>query len=121
MATKKSRAAENLTADPITEKLGSPAGIPAGCASLKGYLGPAQGTVHRIYLDNSFWKWLEVEAEHIVYRRETPPNERDSRDEFWIARGAQVINCQASIVQEIERELAGSPDDDAGSYGKPPW
>lgn len=111
----------NLDPDPIAAKLGGTDGIPAGCASLKGYLGPLQGDFHRIYLDNSFWKWLQVKATDIVYRVVTPENERDSRDEFWIARGAHVVHCQASRAHEVERQLSGDEPDSSGYWGKPPW
>ena len=112
----------DLTPDPIARKLEGLGAIPNGCASLKGYLGPANDEgIHRIYLDNSFWKWLEVKAGDIVYRVVTPDNDRDSRDEFWIKRGADVVNCQASVVQEIERELSGDSDDGGGYWGRPPW
>lgn len=112
----------DLNADPITKELGTTKGAPGGCASLKGYLGAgAEPEVCRIYLDNSFWTWLEVKKEDIKYRVETPSNERDSRDEFWIARGARVITCQVSVVDEIQSELSGAKDEDPAYFRRPPW
>ena len=99
---------------------GASTAIPTGYISFKGYLGPAVDGMHRIYLDNSFWKWLVVSAGDIKFRQDVPENERDPRSVFWVEREARVISCQVDLAHEIEDDVWGVADDSA-AYRRPPY
>lgn len=112
----------DLTADDIAIELGGAyPGIPAGYISVKGYLGPEVDGVHRIYLDNSFWRWLEVRADDIKYRVNIENNDRDPRDVFWVLRTAAVLSCRIDRAHEIESEIWGEADGDPGGWRRPPY
>jgi hypothetical protein len=112
----------NLEPDGITAALaGACCGIPEGYVSFKGYLGCAdECEMHRIYLDNSFWKWLEVHADDIKHREDVPPNEKDPRSVFWVKRCAKVITCKVDLAHEIE-DVVWNAADDPAAYGRPPY
>lgn len=110
----------NLKPDKVANKLGAHPGIPTGYVSFKGFLGPDVGGLHRIYLDNSHWKWLEVRASDIVHREKVPRNHSDPRSVFWIKRTAEVLTCNVSPAHQIEKELWGV-DSDPAEWGRPPW
>lgn len=111
----------NLAADSITEVLGKTCGIPDCYVAFKGYLGgPNECDMRRIYLDNSFCRWLEVAADDIKHREDVPANERDPRSVFWVERCAKVIVCRVYKAHELENEST-MPPDDAGAYRHPPW
>lgn len=111
----------DLTPDPIAKDLGAYPAVPDGYVSFKGYLGPGVGGIHRIYLDNSFWNWLEIRAKDIVFRVSVPPNHADPRDVFFVRRKAKVVKSQAQMAHEIENQVWGVPDDDPGGYTRPPY
>ncbi len=110
-----------LAPDSIATALGGAGNeIPEGYISFKGYLGPAVDGMHRIYLDNSFWKWLSVRGSDIKFREDVPANERDPRSVFWVERQAKVVVCQVDLAHEIEDDVWGTADDTA-AYRRPPY
>jgi len=113
--------AVDLTPDDIATTLGEACGVHDCYVAFKGFLGPPNACeMHRIYLDNTFCRWVEVHADDIRFRQDVPENERDQRSAFWIKRTARVIVCRIDKADEIQDDLAKQPDD-AGDYRHPPW
>jgi hypothetical protein len=114
--------APDLSPDGVAIALGGvPPQAPVGYVSFKGYLAPSVDGVHRIYLDNSFWKWVEVRAQDIRFRQDVPSNDRDPRSIFWLERQATVTTCQVGLAHEIEDDLWGGAKDDPAAWGRPPY
>lgn len=112
----------NLKPDEVAVALGGGrCEIPDGYAAFKGFLaGPDDCGIHRIYLDNSFWTWLEVRAADIKFRQDVPSNETDPRSAFFVPRTAKVVLCRADEAHVIEQEVLRQRDDSA-AYRHPPW
>lgn len=108
----------SLEPDSIAATLGGqyPA-IPVGYISFKGYLAAGNGGVHRLYLDDTFWSWLEVHAEDIKARLDIPANEQDSRSVIWVQREAKVTKSRVGYAHTMDDEDWGA--DPAGG-GLPP-
>jgi hypothetical protein len=100
---------------------GGPCDVPGGYAAFKGFLaGPDACNRHRIYLDNSLWRWLEIRAADIKLRQDVPANETDPRSTFFVPRTATVVLCRADEAHVIEQEVLRQRDDSA-AYTHPPW
>jgi hypothetical protein len=112
----------NLDPDSVAVTLGgSLCEIPEGYVAFKGFLaGPDDCGMHRIYLDNSFWRWLQVRAADIKFREDVPANDRDPRSVFFLPREARVVMCRVDEAHEIEQEVLRQRDDSA-AYTHPPW
>lgn len=110
--------------------------IPHGYVSFKGYLAGGQGDVdkdggaakeddvRRLYLTDTFWRWLEVKTIDIAERLDVPDNEKDSRSVIWVKRDAKVVQCQVGLAHEVEEEVWGTVDPAGGGggrHGRPPY
>jgi hypothetical protein len=84
--------------------------VPDGYVSFKGYLDEAQDGVHRVYLDDSFWCWIEVQADDIAHRMDVPNNPQDPRSIVWIKRSALVTRSEVGSASDIAHSVWGDDD-----------
>jgi hypothetical protein len=115
--------ADSHSPDSIAVQLGGGDRIPEGYVSFKGYLGPADDKdVHRLFMTDTFWSWLELAADDIKGRLDVPADQHDARSVVWVKRNAQVIKCQAGTAQDMEDEVWGiNPAGAAIPPRRPPW
>lgn len=112
----------SLTPDSIATTLGGDIpGVPLGYVSFKGYLAEGNGGVHRLYIDDTFWSWLEVPAADIAARLDVPSNAADARSVIWVNRDARVTKCQVGYAPDLEDEGWGGDPVALTRRRRPPY
>lgn len=108
----------DLDADNAPKLAEAPPAIPRGYVAFKGYLSGETDDIHRLYLDNTYWYWLEVHKDAIAARIRAPQNEADARSVVWIHRDAKVTKCQVGRAHELEDDAWTDPGGGPNTGGR---
>ncbi len=113
----------DLVADPTAATLGTKCGPPAGYISFKGFMSDRieceDGHLRRLYLDDTFWSWLEVREADVGAQIAVPPNGSDPRSVIWVRREARVTRSKVSEAYDLAEEVFGI--DPGGITTRPPY
>ncbi|MDX6683730.1 MAG: hypothetical protein QOG94_3769 [Solirubrobacteraceae bacterium] len=115
-----------IVADPLAGMLGTPCGPPEGCVAFKGFLSQeteceGTGGVRRLYTDDTFWSWLELNSKDIRAQIAVPPNGFDPRSVVWVHREARVTRCRVDEASVIADEVNGVDPAGGGIPTRPPY
>jgi hypothetical protein len=123
----------DLNPDTLAQTLGTFPCPSPGYAVFVGYLSPELGAgpgdphadppvlatcgVHRLYLDNTMWSYMEICHDDIVQQFSVPLDAGDARSTVWVKRNAVVTKCRSDEAHCFNEEDYGDP---GGGPNRPP-